>query len=187
MVSDYNLADNPGVPKTVRLALGLMTATVSLSACVSTRHLAAPAPLPSQQVPQLSQPAPVPPSAGAPAVVDFARSLIGTPYRYGGTSPDAGFDCSGFVAYVMSVQDIGMPRTVAEQYRVGASVRWDRLRDGDLVFFTTTGPGATHVGIIVNAAQQQFVHAPTDGALVRVDSLESDYWRRRWIGTRRVL
>ena len=130
MVSNHSSADNPDVNRTLRLATALLIGSVSLSACVSARHLNAPAPLP-------------PPAslANAASVVDFARSLVGTPYRWGGVTPDAGFDCSGFVMYVMSVQDIGMPRTVSEQYRVGSAVAWNRLRAGDLVFFTTTGPG----------------------------------------------
>ena len=160
--------------------MALVMGTVSLSACVSSRHLAAAPGSPAAVVDPVANVAAVP-------VVDFARSLVGTPYRYGGTTPDGGFDCSGFVVYVMGVQDIGMPRTVSEQYRVGSSVAWNRLRNGDLVFFTTTGPGATHVGIIVDAEHQQFVHAPSDGSLVRVDSLGASYWRNRWIGTRRVL
>ena len=154
------------------LAAAMLITSLSLTACVAKRPMAVPP----------AQPAHV---ASAP-IVDFARSFIGTPYRYGGATPDSGFDCSGFVMYVMGALDVGMPRTVSEQYRVGSEVRWDRLRDGDLVFFTTTGPGATHVGIVVDAARHQFVHAPNDGSVVRIDSLESDYWRRRWIGTRRV-
>ena len=121
------------------------------------------------------------------AAVDLALSLLGTPYRFGGATPDAGFDCSGLVVYVMAAQDIAMPRTVQEQYRVGVPVSPASLRVGDLVFFTTTGPGATHVGIVSNAERREFVHAPTNGSTVRIDRLDADYWHRNWIGARRVL
>jgi len=162
--------------RVLRLAIALVMGSVSLSACVAARHVSAPPSAPAAT-----------PLAAPTSVVDFARSLVGTPYRWGGATPDGGFDCSGFVMYVMAAEDIAMPRTVSEQYRVGSAVAWNRLRAGDLVFFTTTGPGATHVGIIVDAEHQEFVHAPTDGSLVRVDRLDADYWRRRWIGSRRVL
>jgi len=178
MLSHHPPADTPGVIRTLRLAAAplILMGSVSLSACVSARHLNVPAPPPASA-----------PLAAPTSVVDFARSLVGTPYRWGGSTPDGGFDCSGFVMYVMAAEDIAMPRTVSEQYRVGSAVAWNRLRAGDLVFFTTTGPGATHVGIVVDAEHQEFVHAPTDGSLVRVDRLDTDYWRRRWIGSRRVL
>jgi cell wall-associated NlpC family hydrolase len=120
------------------------------------------------------------------AVVESALSLVGTPYRFGGATPEAGFDCSGLVVYVMALQDIGMPRTVQEQYRVGLPVGRTDLRDGDLVFFTTTGPGATHVGIVSNVERREFVHAPNTGSAVRVDRLDAEYWHRNWIGARRV-
>src|SRR5262245_13418042 len=129
MVSKATRADSWDVIRMLRSTAVLLALSASLSACVSARHLSAPA--------TAAMPAP------APAVVEFARSLVGTPYRFGGNSPDSGFDCSGLVVYVMSLSDIAMPRTVQDQYRVGAPVAWNRLRAGDLVFFTTTGPGAT--------------------------------------------
>ena len=87
----------------------------------------------------------------------------------------------------MAMQDVGMPRTVQDQFRVGTPVSRNQLKAGDLVFFTTTGPGATHVGIVTDADQAQFVHAPNNGSVVRFDRLDADYWRQRWVGARRVL
>jgi cell wall-associated NlpC family hydrolase len=80
-----------------------------------------------------------------------------------------------------------LPRTVAEQFGAGVPVRRDALDAGDLVFFTTTGPGATHVGIVTGAAAGEFVHAPADDSSVRVDRLDAAYWRARWLGARRVI
>jgi cell wall-associated NlpC family hydrolase len=120
------------------------------------------------------------------AVIETALDLRGTPYRFGGTTPESGFDCSGFVAYVFGMHGIQVPRSVAEQYEAGVSVRADRLRNGDLVFFTTIGPGATHVGIVTDAAQGLFAHSPSDGSTVRVDRLDNAYWRARLIGVRRL-
>ena len=120
------------------------------------------------------------------AAVQSALSLLNTSYRFGGTTPQSGFDCSGFVAYVMGLHAVSLPRSAAEQYAVGAPVTRNRLKPGDLIFFTTTGPGPTHVGIVTDAAQAEFVHAPADGSRVRVDRFDADYWRRRWVGARRV-
>jgi cell wall-associated NlpC family hydrolase len=149
-----------------------------LSACASTAGVSRP---PASA--RSSRPA-VPPGQ---AVVQSALALVGTPYRYGGAAPKAGFDCSGFVEYVFGLESVALPRTVGEQYRVGTSVPLSRLHAGDLVFFTTTGPGATHVGIVTDADRGEFVHAPSDGSRVRVDRLNNEYWKRHWIGARRVL
>jgi cell wall-associated NlpC family hydrolase len=77
---------------------------------------------------------------------------------------------------------------VAEQFTAGEPVTRENLQPGDLVFFSTTGPGATHVGLVVSIATvAEFVHAPADGSTVRVERLDSSYWDRRWMGARRVL
>ena len=112
-----------------------------------------------------------------------ALSLRGVPYRLGGTDP-SGFDCSGLVWYVFLQHGIAVPRTVAEQYGAGSSVGASELREGDLVFFSTTAPGATHVGIAVGG--DSFVHAPTSSGAVRVEQLASPYWNTRFLGARRI-
>ena len=113
-----------------------------------------------------------------------ALSLRGTRYRNGGADP-GGFDCSGFVHYVFARHGVSLPRKVEAQYRVGGSVAPTDLQAGDLVFFTTTSPGASHVGIVVGG--DSFVHAPTSSGVVRVERLGSSYWAARFIGARRVL
>lgn len=148
------------------------------SACASSTTLARPAPFPTMTNAMAA--------AAAPAVVDFALSLRGTPYHFGGSTPDSGFDCSGFVSYVFSRYSVHVPRSVAEQFTVGTPIDRQRLQAGDLVFFSTLGPGATHVGIVTSPEQAEFVHAPADGASVRVERFDAAYWRTRWVGARRV-
>lgn len=122
------------------------------------------------------------------SVIQTALDLRGIPYRLGGATPETGFDCSGFVSYVFRQHAIALPRTAAEQFGAGRAIGRDELAVGDLVFFSTIGPGATHVGLVITGGPQpEFVHAPADGSTVRVDRLDTDYWQRRWIGARRVL
>jgi cell wall-associated NlpC family hydrolase len=117
------------------------------------------------------------------ALVGTALSLRGAPYRNGGSDP-AGFDCSGFTQYVFAQHGVALPRGTRDQFKQGANVGPDDLKAGDLLFFTTTGPGASHVGIAVGT--DQFVHAPSSTGVVRVERLSSGYWAQRFIGARRV-
>ena len=122
-------------------------------------------------------------AANGYALSGTALSLRGAPYRDGGGDP-SGFDCSGFVRYVYEQHGVAMPRQVRDQFRVGKNVDRDRLEAGDLVFFSTTAPGASHVGIVIGG--DQFVHAPSEKGVVRVESLNSQYWGSRYIGAKRV-
>lgn len=117
-------------------------------------------------------------------VTGIALSLRGTPYRNGGSDP-AGFDCSGFVQYVFGESGISVPRTVSDQFRAGRKVDAPQLQAGDLVFFSTVSPGASHVGIVIGG--DEFVHAPSGAGEVRVERLSSSYWSTRFVGARRVL
>jgi cell wall-associated NlpC family hydrolase len=125
-------------------------------------------------------------SAGAAAVVDTALRLEGTPYRNGGVDT-SGFDCSGLVQYVFARHGVTLPRNVRDQFQAGLAVPRAALIPGDLVFFSTTAPGATHVGILVDAKELTFVHAPSERGVVRVERLAADYWARRYVGARRIL
>jgi cell wall-associated NlpC family hydrolase len=118
------------------------------------------------------------------ALLDTALAQQGLPYRLGGDDPATGFDCSGLVQYVFLRHAIELPRTVAEQYRVGQSIGRGQVQAGDLVFFSTVGPGATHVGIALD--DERFIHAPDTGAVVRIERLDTTYWRTRFRGARRV-
>jgi len=116
------------------------------------------------------------------ALVGTALDLRGVRYRDGGTDPE-GFDCSGFTQYVFARHGVALPRAVREQYRIGQDVR-DDLAPGDLLFFTTAEPGASHVAISVGG--DEFVHAPSSTGVVRVEHLSARYWAQRFLGARRV-
>ena len=117
------------------------------------------------------------------AVARTAGTLLGLPYREGGALPD-GFDCSGLVNYVFARHGVAMPRDVRRQALAGAAVARGEIAPGDLVFFTTTGSGPTHVGIAVG--EGRFIHAPKSGDVVRVESLSAGYWTARFVTARRV-
>jgi cell wall-associated NlpC family hydrolase len=122
-------------------------------------------------------------TANGYALSGTALSLRGAPYKDGGIDP-SGFDCSGFVRYVYEQHGVAMPRQVREQFRIGKNVDRDRLEPGDLVFFSTVAPGASHVGIMIGG--DQFIHAPSERGVVRVESLAQEYWASRFIGAKRV-
>ena len=118
-------------------------------------------------------------------ITGTALSLRGAPYRDGGADPP-GFDCSGFVRYVFAQNGVGVPRTVGEQWRAGREVPpGTPLAPGDLVFFSTVNPGASHVGIAIGG--DEFVHAPSHTGQVRVERFSAPYWATRFVGARRVL
>lgn len=122
----------------------------------------------------------------ANAVLMRAIGLVGTPYRYGGNTPDSGFDCSGLVTYVYrEMLDLRLPRTSRELAQVqGPRIAPEKLAAADLVFFGSRG-NVTHVGIYVGGGR--FVHAPSSGGTVRLDHLDGHYWRDNYSGAKRVL
>ena len=122
----------------------------------------------------------------ANAVLMRAISLVGTPYRYGGNTPDGGFDCSGLVNYVYrDMLDVRLPRTSRDLAAVqGSRIPPDHLAAADLVFFGSGGT-VSHVGIYVG--EGRFVHAPSTGGTVRLDHLDGPYWRNHYTGSRRIL
>jgi cell wall-associated NlpC family hydrolase len=123
--------------------------------------------------------------AGREAVL-FALTLIGTPYRNGGTTPQSGFDCSGFVWYVYrQAASLALPRSANELGRAGQPVSADELRPGDLVFYNTLGSEFSHVGIYIGG--DRFVHAPSSGGNVSIVSMRNAYWAQRYSGARRIV
>lgn len=139
------------------------------------------APLPELPAPPDSGPA----AANADIVVMRALGLVGVRYRYGGTRPDTGLDCSGLVRWAFrEVPGIELPRASGAMYAMGLpAVPRDALAPGDLVFFRI-GRGVSHVGIYIG--EGRFVHAPKAGAQVRVESIRGTYWRQRFDGARRI-
>lgn len=115
-----------------------------------------------------------------------AIGLVGTPYHWGGNTPQSGFDCSGLVVYVFrEIAGVALPRTTQDMYALGlGDVRRDRLQGGDLVFFNTSGRDVSHVGIYVG--EGRFVHAPNEGGTVRLDYLSNVYWNAHYLGAKRV-
>lgn len=110
----------------------------------------------------------------AQSVTVYAIGLVGTPYRWGGNTPESGFDCSGLIAHVYQKSArIPSPRTVAELKNWGTPLPPGELRSGDLVLFSK-GSEATHAGIYVGDGR--FVHAPSTGGRVRLDRVQSTYW-----------
>ena len=131
---------------------------------------------------------PAPPasnSSKASAVVNLAYSKLGSPYEWGAEGPNT-FDCSGFTSYVFrNAAGVSLPRTSGSQYGAGRSVSKSDLMPGDLVFFSSTGNGITHVGIYVGGGNM--VHSPRTGDVVKVSSINSSYYTRTYVGAKRVL
>jgi hypothetical protein len=116
-------------------------------------------------------------------IVRTARSFLGVPYRWGGDSPDHGFDCSGLAMVAYQLNGLDLPRSSRDQWAVGSPVDRARLSKADLVFFATSRRGrVSHVGIYVGNGR--FVHAPGMGKTIRVDSLSNGYYRRHYAGAR---
>jgi hypothetical protein len=119
-------------------------------------------------------------------IVKTAKSFIGLAYRWGGSSSDYGFDCSGLSMTAYHLNGLNLPRSSKEQYRAGIPVKRSQLLRGDLVFFAISkGRRVSHVGIY--AGDDRFIHAPGKGKRVRIDSLSNRYFKTRYLGARTYL
>nr|WP_320145570.1 NlpC/P60 family protein [uncultured Anaeromusa sp.] len=116
-------------------------------------------------------------------IVQMAQQYMGTPYTWGGSSP-GGFDCSGFIYYIYGQFGISLPRMSDGQFEVGRAISGDNLLPGDLVFFTTYEPGASHVGIYLGGGR--FIHASSAAGEVTITPLSKSYYQERYLGARRV-
>jgi cell wall-associated NlpC family hydrolase len=124
-------------------------------------------------------------STAAKHISIYARNLLGTPYKYGGNSPDTGFDCSGFVDYVFRhTVGIRLPRSSYEISHLGHAVKRGELSTGDLVFFNTLHRKFSHVGIYLG--NERFIHAPSSGGKVRTEDMREAYWQSHYDGARRI-
>ena len=113
------------------------------------------------------------------------QAYLGTPYAWGGRTTD-GIDCSGFVQRIFQALGISLPRSSHDQWKVGTQISTEPLQKGDLVFFKTYAKRVSHVGIVTDPERQEFVHASTLKGVV-YDTLESRYYRKRYVGARRIL
>lgn len=115
-----------------------------------------------------------------------ALSLKGVRYQYGGTSPDSGFDCSGFVRYVFrEAANISLPHNARAISQLGDIISRQQLQPGDLVFYNTMKSAFSHVGIYLG--NNRFIHAPSSGGGIRIVDMDEAYWAKRFDGARRIL
>ena len=163
--------------------VALLTLAALLSACASRTP---PAPVAQKPVVFITHPEETSPVAAD--VLFRALGLVGTPYRWGGNTPDSGFDCSGLIKYVYNdAAGISLPRTTREMIVMRAqSIGQDKLQTGDLLFFATNGGSqVSQAGIYVG--EGRFVHAPATGGTVKLDSLNKAYWQKAYLNAKRVL
>lgn len=133
----------------------------------------------AQDVPETSQ------SNAVQEILMNALSLTGVKYKYGGTTPETGLDCSGFVRYVFQqAAHLTLPRSTRAISQQGQSIPQDQLQPGDLVFFNTLKNAFSHVGIYLGDGK--FVHAPSSGGKVHVADMNDRYWTKRYNGARRM-
>ena len=119
-------------------------------------------------------------------IVGTAKRFIGIPYRWGGSSPQEGFDCSGLTMVVYQLNGLNLPRSSREQYRTGIPIKRNKLSHGDLVFFATSRSSrVSHVGIYVG--KNKFIHAPGRGKRIRTELLTKRYFKTRYVGARTYL
>jgi len=118
-------------------------------------------------------------------VVRSAKNMLGKTYRYGSQDRHAGFDCSGLVQYAYREAGIGIPRTAGSQYARSKKIDKNEMKPGDLVFFSTKGKGATHVGIYIGGGK--FIHSPSAGKKVQIVYLSNPYWKKNYYGSGRYI
>lgn len=122
------------------------------------------------------------------SVVRTAEQLIGTPYKYGGKSPNSGFDCSGLTHYTYQFTQYKLNRKASEQAKQGKRIKTRKAKAGDLVFFKEKGR-ITHVGIVISSKRKPLtmIHASSSKGVIRTKVFDSAYWKKRFKFVRRVL
>ena len=151
----------------------LVIVALALAGCASTPNRA----------PTASSGSTKPSADRADQAAGYALTMVGKPYRYGGSSP-SGFDCSGLVLYSYKSAGVALPHSTDKQRSASRPVKVAELRRGDLLFFNQEGKKFGHVGIYVGNGK--FVHAPSSGGSVRSDRLDSPYWKKHLSEARRI-
>jgi len=118
-------------------------------------------------------------------IISIAKRFLGAPYKFGGDSLIRGLDCSAFVNKVFTFFNVDLPRTAREMYKIGRNVTKGELEAGDLVFFKTYASYPSHVGIYIG--DSEFIHASSAAKRVRIDNIDQSYYRKRYIGAKRVV
>lgn len=112
-------------------------------------------------------------------MVRIAKDSIGVPYKWGGSTPQRGFDCSGLMSYIhKNALGMKIPRTAAQQRDKSRTITYSQLQPGDMLFFKTSSK-SNHVGIYIG--DRQFVHAPSGGKQVKIATMDSSYWHKRFV------
>jgi cell wall-associated NlpC family hydrolase len=150
-----------------------MIAALAVAGCASTPN----------QAPVAASGSTKPSADRAGQAAAYAQTMIGKPYRYGGSSP-SGFDCSGLVMYSYKQAGLSLPHGTDKQRSLSRAVKVAELRRGDLLFFNQEGKKHGHVGIYIGNGK--FVHAPSSGKSVRSDSLAAPYWKKHLTEARRI-
>lgn len=122
-------------------------------------------------------------AAAADKAADTALTMVGKPYQYRGDSPK-GFDCSGLVRYSYLSAGLDLPHGTGPLMKRTVPILSRDMRRGDLLFFEQSGKKYSHVGILTN--KRRFVHAPSTGKRVREESLDDPYWKKHFLGARRI-
>jgi len=151
----------------------LVIAVLALAGCAST----------PQKAPVAASGSTKPTADLAGQAAGYAQTMVGKPYRYGGSSPK-GFDCSGLVLYSYKQAGVSLPHSTDKQRSTSRSIKVAELRRGDLLFFNQEGKKYGHVAIYVGDGR--FVHAPSSGKSVRSDRLDSPYWKKHLSEARRI-
>jgi cell wall-associated NlpC family hydrolase len=177
------MGHDPGLSykKITRAAL-LAAAALALAACAAGPRQPEPRG-PTRPSTIIVSPSPAGTTDGRMLMIDSATAMLGQPYHWGGAAP-GGFDCSGLVFYAAAGAGIRVPRTAAEQYDFGQPIRRSDLRAGDLIFMHLAHK-ELHVAIALDS--QRFIHAPSSGGFVRIDSLDAHPYTAGFVGARRIL
>lgn len=117
------------------------------------------------------------------AIVQSAKLQLDVPYKFGGNSPNEGFDCSGLAMYSYRLNGISIPRSTPDQFKSGKDINRTELDRGDLLFFRTMGQSVSHVGIYIG--NNTFIHAPNSRKNIEIESLANPYYKKRYLGARR--